>query len=73
MAANKNIFIKIEVSSKEAKKNVDDVEKGVNKLTAAQKRLAFEQSQEAKELAKLNAQIKKHRDANKLAAKVQII
>ena len=68
MAANKNIFIKIEVSSKEAKKNVDDVEKGVNKLTAAQKRLAFEQSQEAKELAKLNAQIKKHRDANKLAA-----
>jgi|11_taG_2_1085331.scaffolds.fasta_scaffold04799_3 hypothetical protein len=69
MAANKNIFIKIDVSSKKAKKDVDDVEKGVNKLAAAEKKLAYEQSQEAKELAKLNLKIKEHREANNLAAK----
>jgi len=68
MAANKNIFIKIDVSSKKAKKDVEDVEKGVNKLAAAEKKLAYEQSQEAKELAKLNVKIKQHRDANNLAA-----
>jgi len=68
MATNKNIFIKIDVSSKKAKKDVDDVEKGVNKLAAAEKRLAFEQSKEAEELAKLNVKIKEHRDANILAA-----
>lgn len=68
MAANKNIFINIQVSSKKAKKDIDDVEKGVDKLAAAEKRLAFEQTQEAKELAKLNVKIKEHRDANILAA-----
>lgn len=68
MAANKNIFVNIQVSSKKAKKDIDDVEKGVDKLAAAEKRLAFEQSEEAKELAKLNLKIKEHRDANILAA-----
>lgn len=68
MAANKNIFVNIQVSSKKARKDIDDVEKGVDKLAAAEKRLAYEQSEEAKELAILNLKIKEHRDANNLAA-----
>ena len=68
MAANKNIFIKIDVSSKKAKKDVNDVEKGVNKLAIAEKKLAYELSEEAKQLAKVNAATRDQKLANEQAA-----
>jgi len=71
MAQNKNIFIKIQVDNKAAKSaldstsnSIDNVSNSSDKLTQAKKRLAFELSNEGKELARLNASIKAQRAAN---------
>ena len=71
MAQNKNIFIKIQVDNKAAKSaldstgdSIDNVSRSTDKLAEAKKKLAFEMSNEGKELARLNASIKAQRAAN---------
>jgi hypothetical protein len=65
------IVIKINVSSGEAKRKIDDTKKStdslgksVSRLSKAEKELAFQRSEDGKELAKLNILIREEKIAN---------
>lgn len=62
------ILINIEVNSGKAQSGLEGTRKSVSKLEAAQKKLNYELSEEAKELARVNAAIKQQQIANKNAA-----
>jgi ribosomal protein S18 acetylase RimI-like enzyme len=62
------ILININVSSGKAEAGLNKTSKSVSKLEAAQNKLNYELSEEAKELAKVNAAIKQQQIANKNAA-----
>ena len=68
MAENKNVFIKISVDSKSGRGEIENTKKSVDKLKAATDKLNYELSEEAKELAKVNALISANRAANNQAA-----
>ena len=62
------ILINIEVGSGKAVEGLGKTREGVNKLEAAKKKLNYELSEEARELAKVNEAIKQQQIANKNAA-----
>lgn len=61
------ILVSINVNSGKAEVGLNNTTKGVNKLEAAKKKLNYELSEEAKELARVNAAIKDQQLANKKA------
>lgn len=67
--ATKKVLVEINVEQKG--NSISKTTKEVDKLTAATEKLANEQSNEAKELAKVNFHIQKQREANKNFAKEQ--
>ena len=62
------ILVSINVSSGKAQAGLEGAKKSVSKLEAAQKKLNYELSEEAKELAKVNALISANRLSNNQAA-----
>lgn len=62
------ILVSINVNSGKAQVGLEDTKKSVSKLQAAQEKLNYELSEEAKELAKVNALISANKAANNQAA-----
>jgi hypothetical protein len=63
----KEVLVSIRVESGQAAAGTDKVRKSVNQLESAKKKLNYELSEEAKELAKVNEAIRQQRIANKQA------
>lgn len=72
MADDKKILISIEINDKNASAKLDKTSKSTDKLAAATKKLTYLQSEEARQLAVTNQQIKIQTEINDALAKSEL-